>query len=582
MTSLLRSHGHSEGSVGTSGPDGFGLAALTRHARRPLPYLGIGLALALGGCATPPAPSSVTAVPAPVAIVNPADVPPPSPREFRGVWVATVANIDWPSKPGLPTSQQRAEMLAILDRSRALNLNAIVLQVRPAADAIYPSSLEPWSEFLTGKQGRAPEPLYDPLREWIAESHRRGLELHAWFNPYRARHQRAISELDPSHLAKTHPGVVKTYGELMWMDPGEPVAQKRTLDVVREVVRNYDLDGVHLDDYFYPYPIADHAPAAANAAALTNPGAAASPKNLEFPDDPAWQRYLAGGGKLTRADWRRQNVDQLVEALYRNIHAIKPHVRFGISPFGIGRPDRRPPGVGGFSQYDQLYADVELWIERGWMDYLTPQLYWPRAQKAQAFEVLLDYWAGQNLKKRHLWPGLYTSQVGAEPKPWEVAEITGQIEVLRSRPAATGHVHFSMVPLLKNSRGLNDALAAGPYAAAALVPATPWLDSTPPSAPTLAVKPADAAGGAVAAPTTLAITPGVGEAAANFAVWLRYGGDQWRFSVQPAGTPSVALVADAKLGAPNLAVVTAVDRLGNESARVTLPIPASGAPVAQR
>ncbi|PHX86610.1 MAG: hypothetical protein CK538_02285 [Opitutia bacterium] len=569
MIALPRSPNRSQGSVGTSGPDRFGPATPIGRARRSRPYLVTALALLFAGCTAtnpPPAP-----LPAPVAVMNPADVPPPAPREFRGAWVATVANIDWPSKPGLPTVQQRAEMLTILDRAQTLRLNAIVLQVRPAADAIYPSSLEPWSEFLTGKQGRAPEPLYDPLREWIAESHRRGLELHAWFNPYRARHQRAISELDPSHLAKTHPGVVKTYGELMWMDPGEPVAQKRTLDVVREVVRNYDLDGVHLDDYFYPYPVADRRPAAANAAALTNPGAAPAAKNLEFPDGPAWQRYLATGGKLSRADWRRQNVNQLVEALYRGIRSEKNHVRFGISPFGIGRPDRRPAGISGFSQYDQLYADVELWIERGWMDYLTPQLYWPRAQKAQAFGVLLDYWAAQNPRKRHLWPGLYTSQVSAEPKPWEAAEITGQIELLRTRPAATGHVHFSMVPLLKNARGLNDALAAGPYATPALVPATPWLDSTPPPAPTLAI-----------APATLVITPGAGEIAANFAIWLRYGGDQWRFTVQPAGAPSVALVADAKLGVPDRVVVTAVDRLGNESARVALPLVSPGTPVAQR
>lgn len=572
MIALPRSPARSQGIGGASEPDRFGPVTLIGRTRPSRPYLVTALALLLGGCTTPPAPP-----PAPVAVVNPADEPPPAPREFRGVWVATVANIDWPSKPGLPTVQQQAEMLAILDRAQALCLNAIVLQVRPAADAIYPSSIEPWSEFLTGKQGRAPSPLYDPLREWIAESHRRGLELHAWFNPYRARHQRRVSELDPSHLAKTHPGVVKTYGELMWMDPGEPVAQKRTLDVVREVVRNYDLDGVHLDDYFYPYPIADRRPAAANAAALTNPGAAPAAKNLEFPDGPAWQRYLATGGKLSRADWRRQNVNQLVEALYRGIRSEKNHVRFGISPFGIGRPDRRPAGISGFSQYDQLYADVELWIERGWMDYLTPQLYWPRAQKAQAFGVLLDYWAAQNPQKRHLWPGLYTSQVSAEPKPWEAAEITGQIELLRTRPAATGHVHFSMVPLLKNARGLNDTLAAGPYATSALVPATPWLDSIPPPAPTLAIAPAKTSG----APATLVITPGAGEAAANFAVWLRAGG-QWRFVVQPAAAPPLALGADAKIGAPDFAVVTAVDRLGNESARVALPIPALGAPGAQR
>lgn len=531
----------------------------------PLARAALALTLvALAGCAAVP-PTPPASVPPPLADTG--DAPPPAPREFRGVWVATVANIDWPSKPGLPTAQQRAEIDAILDRAQALKLNAIVLQVRPAADAMYPSSLEPWSEFLTGTQGLAPAPLYDPLREWIDGAHRRGLELHAWFNPYRARHQRAISPLAPSHLAKTDPEAVKTYGDLMWMDPGEEVAQRRTLAVVREVVRNYDLDGVHLDDYFYPYPIADRAPSAANAAALTAPGAAPAAKNLEFPDGPAWQRYLATGGKLSRAGWRRQNVDLLVEALYRTIREEKPAVRFGISPFGIGRPDRRPPGIAGFSQYDQLYADVELWVERGWMDYLTPQLYWPRAQKAQAFGVLLDYWAAQNPKKRHLWPGLYTSQVSAEPKPWEAAEITGQIDLLRTRPAATGHIHFSMVPLMKNSRGLNDALAAANYSSPALVPATPWLDAVPPPAPVLTLS---------LSAGELLMTPGIGEAAAKFAVWLRYGGE-WRFSVVPSAAPILALTADPKLGAPDRAVVTAVDRLGNESARVTLDLAAAAA-----
>ena len=347
------------------------------------------LLLLLGGCVTPP-------VPAPVV-----EVPPSAPREFRAAWVATVANIDWPSKPGLSADQQHAEMIAILDRAQALKLNAIIFQVRPAADALYASSLEPWSEYLTGTQGR--DPGYDPLAEWVREAHRRGLELHAWFNPYRARHHAAKSPLAATHLGRTRPDIVKKYGELLWMDPGEPFAAERTLAVISDVVRRYDIDGVHLDDYFYPYPITQPLPA---GAPKTTPS-----EEVDFPDTPAWRRYQQAGGRLARADWRRQNVDRLVEQIHHRIHALKPWVKFGVSPFGLGRPDRRPPGIQGFSQYDKLYADVEKWVEQGWMDYLTPQLYWPASAKAQSFEVLLDYWAKLVNGRFHLWPGLFTSAI---------------------------------------------------------------------------------------------------------------------------------------------------------------------------
>ena len=504
--------------------------------------------LFLAGCVAPKPPT-----PAVPMVAS----PPPAPREFRAVWVATVANIDWPSKPGLPVAQQRTELLAILDRARSLNLNAVILQVRPAADALYPSELEPWTEYLSGVQGRAPEPFYDPLQVWIEEAHRRGLELHAWFNPYRARHHQAKSDFAPTHLAKTHPASVKKYGELWWMDPGDAFAAQRTLAVVADVVRRYDVDGVHLDDYFYPYPIARPEPVARST---PHPGGApanqADPKEMvDFPDEPSWEIYRMGGGTLARADWRRKNVDNLVEQLHHTIHSIKPWVKFGISPFGLGRPDRRPPGIEGFSQYDKLYANVELWVERGWMDYLTPQLYWPAAAQAQSFAVLLDYWARQVGGRFHLWPGLFTSAINDTPKSWSMQEITRQIELARAQPAAGGQVHFSMIALMEDRHGISTTLQTGAYAQAALVPVSPWLDQTPPPVPHLQRQ----------SDGRIMILPGPGEAAANFAVWQRQG-SAWQFSVQPMSAPVVA-APDAET-----IVVSAVDRLGNESPRVTLAL----------
>lgn len=478
-------------------------------------------------------------------------MPPAAPREFRAAWVSTVANIDWPSRPNLPADKQQAEAIAILERARALNLNAIVLQVRPAADAIYPSTIEPWSEYLTGIQGQPPRPLYDPLQFWIKEAHARGMELHAWFNPYRAR-QTVGKATAPNHISRTQPGVVKSYGKLQWMDPGEDAASKQTLDVVLDVVRRYDIDGVHVDDYFYPYPIDA---AGADNGALD--GKAAS-RELDFPDWGSWQRYVNSGGKLDRASWRRQNVNKLIEAMYTGIHREKSWVRFGISPFGVGRPDRRPVGIVGFSQYDKLYADVETWLDNGWLDYLTPQLYWPIAQKPQAYDVLLDYWLAQNRRGRHIWPGLFTSRIGAPSKEYQPQEIINQIDVTRTRPAAGGHVHFSMAALMENRKGIVDKLSSASYPGQALVPASPWLGNTLPGVPVVQAARS-------ARSTRLTLTAGSNNAL--YAIWTRYG-DEWRFSVVPASRVDWLLPDDARLGAANAVVVSAVDRLGIESARV--------------
>jgi len=529
-------------------------------------------AILLGACAFEGGAAPVE-VPPESAKQSTADAP-PAPREFRAAWVASVTNIDWPSRRDLSVAQQQAEILAILDRARILNLNAIVLQVRPSADAMYPSALEPWSEYLTGEEGRAPEPFYDPLKMWIDEAHRRGIELHAWFNPYRARHALAKSPPSPQHLSVTRPQLVRKYGKYLWIDPGKPGAVKHTLEVFLDVVRRYDIDGVQIDDYFYPYPI-DTPSEGNNAVAQTAAplGQKRPAMELDFPDEPSWQAYLAGGGSRTRADWRRKNVDDLVELLYREIHREKKWLRFGVSPFGLGRPDNRPPGIAGFSQYDKLYANVELWLNKGWLDYLAPQLYWPIDQAPQAFGVLLDYWAGENRQGRHLWPGLFTSRIGNSDdsgnpsKSWLPVEIIQQIELIHTHPQVGGHIHFSMVALMENRKGIADRLRSGPYATAALVPATPWLDASSPPVPAVDVRRIPEA----IATVRVTVRPGIGKPPANFAIWTRYG-VHWRFSVQPASQPEFDLVEDLSLGEVSAIVVSAIDRLGNESPRVSVDL----------
>ncbi|MEJ6004891.1 family 10 glycosylhydrolase [Paucibacter sp. AS339] len=478
---------------------------------------------------------------------------PQAPREFRAAWVATVANIDWPSRKGLSSTEQQAEAIALLDQATALKLNAIVLQVRTSADALYASTLEPWSEYLSGIQGQAPEPFYDPLSFWVEQAHRRGLELHAWFNPFRARQSHAASSTDARHLSRSQPQWVKRCGDQLWIDPGEPAAAEHTLAVIQDVLQRYDIDAVHIDDYFYPYPVLDPV----------------SKQELDFPDEPAWQRYLQTGGTLKRADWRRQNVDQLVQRLQQLIRSTKPGVRFGISPFGLGKPALRPAGIAGFSQYDKLYADVERWLSEGWLDYLAPQLYWPIAQKAQAFEVLRDYWQAQNPQQRHIWPGLFTSKITDKADSWPSDEIVNQIALSRdsgaNKPSA-GHLHFSMVALKQNRRGIKDALLAGPYASPALAPATPWLAEAVEPATAPQVRLSLAAQSDHVESYRLRLSGGIGGSLRGgggpqrYAVWLRYAGSGWVFS-----SGSELLIAAPGL---EVMVVSALDRIGREGPRV--------------
>ncbi|HEX7240959.1 MAG TPA: family 10 glycosylhydrolase [Longimicrobiaceae bacterium] len=471
------------------------------------------------------------------------DAPPPVQREFRGVWVASVANIDWPSRPGLPAERQQAELLAILDRSVALNLNAVILQVRPAGDGLYRSELEPWSEYLTGAQGRAPEPLWDPLEFAVAEAHRRGLELHAWFNPYRARHPSARTPEAPGHLIRTNPGVVRPYGRNVWMDPGEPAVQEHSLRVMLDVVRRYDVDGVHIDDYFYPYPEND-----------------STGRLVPFPDEPSWARYAGSGGTLGRDDWRRKNVDDFVRRLYGEVKREKPWVKFGISPFGVYRPGT-PPGItSGVNQYGEMYADALKWWEEGWMDYFVPQLYWPIAQAPQSYAVLLRWWAEHNAKGRHLWPGNFTSRVAWDNPPfWPASEVLGQIYVTRGHPGATGNVHFSMRALMRepDPDSLGTRLRREAYREPALIPASPWLGRGTPGRPEVSAR-RDAAGG-----TALTLAPG-GSGGATWWVVQARRGTGWTAEILPGWQRAHVVPADSTGAAPSVVAVSAVDRVGNQ------------------
>ena len=363
-------------------------------------------------------------------------------REFRGAWVATVYNLDWPSRPGLPAATQKAQLRALLDRAAELKLNAILLQVRPASDALYASKHEPWSEFLSGSAGVSPG--YDPLEFAIAEAHARGLELHAWVNPFRAAVS-ASAKLPPNHVAQKHPEWVRRFGKQLWIDPGEPAARAYVIDVITDIAGRYAVDGVHLDDYFYPYPL--------------QPGAAS------FPDDSTWQRYGEKSG-LSRADWRRENINDFVQSMYRAVKAVRPRARVGISPFGIWRPGVPPTIEAQLDSYAQLFADSRKWLAQGWVDYLAPQLYWGIEPAKQSFPILLNWWRAQS-HGTPVWPGIATERIGSERPAREIIE---QIALSRRGTSSPGHIHWSMKALLRNQGGIDELLKAGPYEGKAELP----------------------------------------------------------------------------------------------------------------
>jgi uncharacterized lipoprotein YddW (UPF0748 family) len=481
------------------------------------------------------------AVLAPSSAQTPGDgLPPPIQREFRGLWVATIDNIDWPSQRGLDSTHQKQEMLAILDRASALRLNVVILQVRDSCDAFYDSKIEPWSEYLTGRMGQAPSPPYDPLEFAVAEAHRRGLELHAWFNPYRARLRDLKTPVASNHVTVKHPELVRAYGKYLWLDPSEQGARDYSLSVVTDVVRRYDVDGVHFDDYFYPYP------------------EKAGDQEISFPDDIPWHRYQGEGGKLSRADWRRDNVDRFVQAVYENIKKEKAWVKFGISPFGIWRPSH-PAQITGFDSYDKLYGDSRKWLMEGWLDYCAPQLYWPVDQKAQSFPVLLQWWASQNTHHRTLLAGMKIN--GWKNITDDTKEVGREIELTRQQPDASGEILWHAKPLLRNTNGVADILQNQIYAEPALSPASPWLGADVPSKPLLE---ATSEGGAL----KLAWKSNGG------AVWQwvlqKKTSARWTTEILPGEKTSETIKSTPTGSLPETIALFAVNRFGNISVGVTL------------
>ncbi len=444
--------------------------------------------------------------------------PPQLTREFRAAWVATIYNIDWPSSKGLSVASQQAEARAILDKLVSLKMNAVILQVRPHADALYSSSLEPWSPWLTGTMGK--NPGYDPLAYWIQQGHARGIEIHAWFNPFRALSNTSHS-CGGNHVSRTMPHVIKRYGSMLWCDPSHPDTRSHALKVILDVVRRYDIDGVHLDDYFYPYPSG----------------------NLRFND-----------GKSSGQ--RRAVVDSFVQQLYSAVKKQKPWVRVGISPFGIWRPGV-PSGIeAGVDSYEDLAGDSRKWLKNGWVDYLAPQLYWRISPQKQSYTALLEWWRQQG--SRPVWPGIATTRIQSSDDPGRPAsEIVNQIDLSRKIGRNwVGHIHWSMKGLMKNQGGITTQLAKV-YTQPAAVPPMPWLSRTAPAAPGV---------GAAVTGNETAIRWQNDKTTAKIAVQAR-SGSTWRtVAIVPSGLGKLSIPrADA-------IALTALDRFETASAPKVLGV----------
>ncbi|HPI36883.1 MAG TPA: family 10 glycosylhydrolase [Ignavibacteriaceae bacterium] len=475
--------------------------------------------------------------------VIPSDDIPPVPREMRGVWVATVANIDWPSQPGLSVEVQKQEALAIIQRVAELNMNAVVLQVRPQCDAIYQSDLEPWSYYLTGEQGKAPEPFYDPLEFWINECHSRGIELHAWLNPYRANHSAMRSEISPKSIVKQRPDLVKKLGDAgyYWMNPALKESQDHTMTVILDIINRYDVDAIHFDDYFYPYRDYNN--------------------GNDFPDDDTYAGYVKSGGKLSQNDWRRDAINQFVKRVYEEMKKEKPHVKFGISPYGIYKVGVPPEIQVTFDQYDGLYADAKLWLNEGWFDYYVPQLYWNISRIELSYPVLLNWWKSENRTGKNLWIGLF---IRPEIEKKEMAlEIVNQVMVARGMlPESPGTMSFSMRSLMPADSAVSKALTAGPFRTPAIIPAYPWLDNEPPESPAVEVKKEDG---------LLNLSWSAAEKEKPFLFILSICSDSaWSNHILPANTTGYSVPLEGKR--ITAVAVSSVDRCGNESKKTIVSV----------
>lgn len=376
-------------------------------------------------------------------------------REFRGAWIQAVNG----QFRGIPTEKLKQTLIDQLNSLQGAGINAIIFQVRPEADALYASQLEPWSRFLTGVQGQAPSPYWDPMQFMIDECHKRGMEFHAWINPYRVKTS-LKSELAANHLYNIHPEWFVTYNNQLYFDPALPESRRHICMVVADIVSRYDVDAIHMDDYFYPYPA----------------------KGVDFPDDASFARY--GGGFTNRADWRRSNVNILIQKIHETIRGLKPWVKFGISPFGIYRNEKNDPlgsKTNGLQNYDDLYADVLLWARNGWVDYNIPQIYWQIGHSAADYETLVKWWA-KNTENRPLFIGqsVMNTVQNADPKNPSINQLPRKMALERAYQTIGGSCQWPASAVVENAGKYRDALVQEYHKYPALVPVFDFMDDKAP------------------------------------------------------------------------------------------------------
>ncbi|AII51976.1 family 10 glycosylhydrolase [Hymenobacter sp. APR13] len=491
-------------------------------------------------------------------------------RELRAAWVAHVFNLDWPSRKTLTPAQQRQEFVSILDSHRQNGMNAVVVQIRAAADALYPSTLEPWSEWLTGTQGQAPSPPYDPLAFMVREAHRRELEFHAWLNPYRALTNGTTASIAPTHVTVQHPEWVVPYGTLRVLNPGLPAVRQYLTRVVMDVVRRYDVDAIHFDDYFYPAP----------------------QTGIVFNDDAAFAADPRGFAATTagRADWRRSNVDIFVKMVSDSIRSVKPWVKFGISPPGVWRNGTSVGGTAttAFQSYSDIFADSRKWLRRGWVDYLAPQVYFAIGQTAANYSLIVPWWSQQVNPDtvRHLYVGQGVYRISAtatEPGFRSPSQLPSQIRLLRQQPNVQGSMFYKTTELRANPLGFADSLRTNFYRHPALVPTMPWKDNVPPTAPVQASVSSNPGAGIVELRWQPGPAAADGQQARQYVVYRLPAGTVPVTAADLADPATIRTITDSTAYQEALPTVparyalTALDRLYNESAPTTFQVLATAA-----
>ncbi|MFN4145747.1 MAG: family 10 glycosylhydrolase [Runella sp.] len=482
-------------------------------------------------------------------------------REFRAMWIANVGNVDWPSTKGLSAQQQQTELIELLDMAQRQGLNAVFFQIRNACDAVYESRLEPWSEWLTGQQGQSPG--YDPLAFIVRECRKRNLEIHAWLNPYRAVTDIRTASLASNHVARVRPDVLLSYGNLRILDPGLPEVRAFVTRVVMDVTRRYDIDGIHFDDYFYPYP----------------------QQGLTLNDNATFAEHSRGFSN--RADWRRDNVNLLIKTVADSIKNTKPWVKFGVSPFGIWQNRSSSPlgsNTNGFESYSGIYADSRKWVAEGWLDYILPQVYWSIGNSSANFAELLPWW-NQNAGDVHLYigHGAYKINTDSDTRWRNPREIPEQVRLARTYSNVKGSTFFSAKTLRNNPNGVGDSLENGVYSNIALIPPMPWKDQVSPYTPTrIAAKLND--NNTITLSWTYPYAP-VSEMdkARYFVIYrgtdqepieFRSGKSIWGTVMKAEGTTSFTIIdRDVEAGIKYSYAITAVDRLHNESSPTEIVSP---------